>query len=89
MDEKYELLKRIQAVEFAAIELTLFLDTHPDDQAALRDYNRVAQELMELKKEYAAKYGPLMAYGHDSSEDYWKWVEEPWPWEIKYERGQV
>ncbi|MEW6769929.1 MAG: spore coat protein CotJB [Bacillota bacterium] len=78
------MLKKLQALEFAAIELTLYLDTHPYDRAALRDYNQLAHELMELKNRYGEKYGPLMAYGFDTAQGDWKWAEEPWPWEIDW-----
>mgnify|MGYP000165082447 CR=1 FL=1 len=86
--EQMKMLKKIQAVEFSATELTLYLDTHPDDRAALGDYNRLASELMELKKRYTEKYGPLCVFGHGKSEDRWKWLDEPWPWEIESEGGR-
>lgn len=82
--EQVELLKKIQAVEFCATELTLYLDTHPDDVAALANYNHFAGELMALKKEYTEKYGPLCVFGHERVEPSWKWIEQPWPWEIEY-----
>lgn len=84
-NEQIELLKKIQIHEFSTHELALFLDTHPDNGAALKDYNRHAQELMELKHRYIQKYGPLAH--HDPSEGCWKWIDEPWPWEIDYEGG--
>jgi spore coat protein JB len=76
-----ELLKRISEVQFAAIELTLFLDNHPEDQAALQDYNVLAQDLKELFAMHEAHYGPLMAFGCGLSKFPWQWVDEPWPWE--------
>jgi spore coat protein JB len=79
------MLKKLQALEFAAVELTLYLDTHPDDRTALRDYNQLVHELVELKKNYTEKYGPLMAYGFDLAQGDWKWVEGPWPGEMEYE----
>ena len=30
-DEFYQLLEEIQALDFAIVELTLYLDTHPKD----------------------------------------------------------
>ncbi len=77
-----ELLRRIQEVEFAAVELNLYLDTHPDNVAALNDYNRIAVELSKLKKEYRMNYGPLANFGYGTSGHPWQWIESPWPWEV-------
>ena len=40
MNEK-QLLTQIQAVSLIAIDLHLFLDTHPNDTKALQDYEKV------------------------------------------------
>lgn len=76
------LLRRLQALEFTALELNLYLDTHPDDANALRDFNEISDELREAKKEYEARYGPLVNFGHSSSPGEWRWIEDPWPWEV-------
>ncbi|MDN5347952.1 MAG: spore coat protein [Clostridia bacterium] len=79
-----ELLEQIMQWGFVAVDLTLFLDTHPDNREALRDYNRAVERLMALHKEYQERYGPLMAYGHHPSDYPWEWIQEPWPWEITF-----
>lgn len=76
-----ELLKKIQELEFAAVELNLFLDNHPHNQQALADYNMITENLINMKNMYEAKYGPLTNFGYCPSQYPWKWVEEPWPWE--------
>ncbi|MGB9779711.1 spore coat protein CotJB [Caldanaerobacter sp.] len=81
---KIELLKKIMELEFVCIDLNLYLDTHPEDQKALNDYNYYSGQLSLLKQQYAQYYGPLMPFGHCQSQYPWKWVEEPWPWEIEY-----
>lgn len=80
---RLELLRRIQALEFTAIDLNLFLDTHPREQRALEDYNRVARELAAAKREYEETYGPLVNFGHAPSQGGWRWPDEPWPWEVE------
>ncbi|MEW6182963.1 MAG: spore coat protein CotJB [Bacillota bacterium] len=84
--DRIALLKRIQTLEFCAIELALFLDTHPCDTAALKDHKCFSQELEECRKLYSEKYGPL-THEDNKREDCWRWIEEPWPWEIEYEGG--
>lgn len=79
------LLRQIQELQFVAVELNLFLDTHPQDQEALALFNQVHQELKQCVQIYEQKYGPLLSYGYSPAEqNCWKWVETPWPWEIKY-----
>lgn len=85
MDERLSMLREIQELEFAAIELNLFLDTHPQDQAALRDYYTVRNNLMEIRKRYEEIYGPLTVAGFTPTKYPWQWIEGPWPWEIEYE----
>lgn len=82
--QQLNLLKQIQEMEFVNIELVLFLDTHPNDQNALRDYTRVTQQLKELKRRYEERYGPLTVHDFTPATYPWQWVEQPWPWEIEY-----
>lgn len=84
MDERHQDLLRIMELEFTAIELNLFLDTHPQDQRALADYNATAQELARAKAIYESRYGPILNYGLSPSPEAWRWIEEPWPWEITF-----
>lgn len=79
---RVEMMRRIKELEFATVDLNLFLDNHPQNQQALMDYNRFTKELMELKKKYEAQYGVLTNFGQSQSQYPWTWVNEPWPWEI-------
>lgn len=78
------MLKEMMKYNFAAVELNLYLDTHPADQKALADYNYFVQKYNTLKAHYEACYGPLLNLGHSCSQYPWRWVDEPWPWEICY-----
>lgn len=85
MDPKQaQMLREIQALEFAAIELTLYLDTHPNEKEPLNDYRMVSERLNQLKAQYERMYGPLSAYGFSPTEYPWRWIESPWPWEVQY-----
>jgi len=78
------MLKEIQELEFVAVELNLFLDTHPEDQAAHRDFYTVRDKLMALRKRYEEICGPLTVAGATPPHHRWLWIESPWPWEIEY-----
>ncbi|MCF8011837.1 MAG: spore coat protein CotJB [Clostridiales bacterium] len=81
----YQLLFKIQQLSFTALELNLYLDTHPNDQQTLTMYNKVHRDLMRAVQEYEKYYGPLVNFGYSpASQNYWKWIEGPWPWEINY-----
>jgi spore coat protein JB len=71
-------------LQFAAVELNLFLDNNPNNSRALNEYNWVVDELRQKKHEYSRLYGPLANFGTYPSDCPWGWVEEPWPWEIEY-----
>ncbi|MDI6617725.1 MAG: spore coat protein CotJB [Clostridiales bacterium] len=75
------LLKKIQELEFASVDLTLYLDNHPTCKQAISDYNTITEKLEKLKKVYEAEYGPLTHFGGSPSQYPWRWVSEPWPWE--------
>ncbi len=82
--EQMALLRRIQETQFVAVDLNLYLDTHPDDQKALCDYNGASLQLQALIQEYEQCYGPLMHFGQGASRLPWAWIEDPWPWDIRY-----
>ncbi len=81
--EQLSMLKELMALEFTALELHLYLDTHPTDQRALMEYNSVCQQVALAKQRYQQRYGPL-TYCEPSCYP-WQWINEPWPWEICYE----
>ncbi|HHT51244.1 MAG TPA: spore coat protein CotJB [Eubacteriaceae bacterium] len=83
MDNKRRnMLEEIQAVGFVLIELNLYLDTHPNDERALREFNTYSQQLKRLRTQYEAQYGPLLNSGLSPSQFPWKWINEPWPWDM-------
>lgn len=83
--ERLELLKEIMALEFSMIDLNLYLDTHPRDEKALIVFGQYGCRLKDMKEKYENEYGPLTPANAGNS--HWKWIEEPWPWEIDYEMG--
>lgn len=75
-------LTELMAIDFAADELELYLDTHCDDKEAFAMY----QTFLALKKEARSRY--VMQYGPISQEDMlgaecYSWLKDPWPWEFR------
>ena len=73
-----EMLQNIKCLNFAIIELGLYLDTHPDDERALCLHRKYCKEYRELTDKYQKVYGPLTIQFPCNK---WRWLEEPWPWE--------
>lgn len=84
MSQQAKMLKEIMSYGFTAIDLNLYLDTHPNDMKALAEYNCITHQLDILKRAYEQCYGPLAAYGSTPSQFPWMWIDEPWPWEIEF-----
>lgn len=82
-NECHKLLRSLQELEFIAVELNLYLDTHPNDSRAIREYNRVTEEIAKVTEQYNRECGPHMGFGHSPNKgNTWLWAEQPWPWEI-------
>ena len=60
-------------------DLVLFLDTHPENQDALRYYQAVRDMRNQAIAAYESQFGPLRYADVTSSS--WDWVTEKWPWE--------
>jgi spore coat protein JB len=81
-NQKQMLLDRIRAYEFCAVELNLYLNSHPGNQRALNDYNTFSRQIAALKNEYERLYGPLINFGFGGTSAHpWQWIDDPWPWE--------
>ncbi|MCM3163785.1 spore coat protein CotJB [Metabacillus litoralis] len=81
-DEYYKLLEELQAVDFVLVELTLYLDTHPNDMQALQQFNQYAAYSKQLRQTFEAKFGMLTQYGGSFADANWSWGTAPWPWQV-------
>ena len=80
MNERNELLMKIQKYDFALKELNLYLDTHPQCRRALALFNKYKKLKMDAEKEFNERFGPITPIQNNSTEN-WHWVSDPWPWE--------
>lgn len=69
-------LLRLSAVQFAAWELHMYLDTHPNDKLAKERYKKYFAEYKALLAEFEEKYGPITQPAKGNA-----WLSDPWPWE--------
>ena len=80
MNQKEMLLKQLQSLEFAMVDLGQYLDTHPGCRDALAYYKQLKDEHEAVKASYEKQFGPITA-GGGGNLDYWDWIATPWPWE--------
>ncbi|MDP9727210.1 spore coat protein CotJB [Alicyclobacillus sp. TC] len=78
----YHYLQELQAVDFVLVDLTLYLDTHPNDSAALAQFQQFQKRKANLMSQFEAKFGPLQQYGNSPTGESWAWSNTPWPWQI-------
>lgn len=79
---KDELLIKLMQLDFLAVDLQLFLDTHPSDEKALKKYNETVISANKLRKDYESNHGPLYSFRSEQSIKH-KWIESPWPWQYE------
>ena len=80
-NEKEKKLMELQEVSFAAHDLNLYLNTHPEDQSMFMLFQDYLRKKENLTKEYESIYGPLTVMGMINSNNF-NWINN-WPWEVK------
>ena len=68
-----------QMTAFAAWEVRLYLNTHPNDANALQLYHQLCQQA--AKPNYACTFVPFNGTR-------WNWLDDPWPWECEANGGR-
>lgn len=84
------LLKELTTLDFIAVDMALYLDTHPDDINAIKEYNKVIEAADAVRQKYEENFGPLCSFRSiNTGDNDWEWKDNPWPWEknfnFKYE----
>ena len=72
--------EELMAIQFAAHDLSLYLDTHKNDREALSAYKDLLALYKEGTERYVKRFGPLMKSDLANAESY-TWLDGPWPWE--------
>ena len=81
INEQAKMLTDIDSLEFAIIDLNLYLDIYPDDKKTIELFNKYRIELNELLYNYQNKYGPILLDSDSLNNIPWMWNNKPWPWE--------
>ena len=81
INNQAKMLTDIDSLEFALIDLNLYLDIYPDDKAAIELFNKYRNEQNELLHIYQNEYGPILLNSDSLNNMPWMWNNKPWPWE--------
>ncbi|MCD8089536.1 MAG: spore coat protein CotJB [Clostridiales bacterium] len=74
-----KLLKQLTMLDFMAVDLALYLNTHPDDREIIEKYNQAVEEGDRLRCLYEDKIGPIYSYRSVSDKNRFTWINCPWP----------
>jgi spore coat protein JB len=75
------MLYEIGMLGFAVVEMTEYLDTHPQETEAIEYLKHFLRLKNQMEKEYSYLYEPLNISYAESSGNTWKWALAPMPWE--------
>lgn len=80
MSDREQMLNDIGILDFVLVELTLYLDTHPDDRNAMEYFNHYSRIKNQMSREFSQKYFPLTKDMAEGGKE-WRWGMAPLPWE--------
>lgn len=78
-------MTEMMAIDFVVDELTLYLDTHPEDGEAFALYQTMLALQQEARERYVRVCGPICRSDLLTAERY-TWLDSPWPWEYRGRR---
>ena len=85
-NEQERLMYEIQTICFAAHELNLYLDLHPEDSSMIMLFKDYSETARKLKNEYESKYGPITV-SNINNENLFTWQTDKWPWDRNINRN--
>lgn len=77
-------LNQLRALDFVIQELSLYLDTHPNDSEAFALFQNYVELEKTAREKYVEQHGPLTQNDAALSSTY-TWVNGPWPWQYPEE----
>lgn len=82
MMEREALLKNLMELDFIAVDLGLYLNTHPADGEAIQAYNQVISAADAVRTKYEENFGPMCSFrSYAADTEAWQWENAPWPWQ--------
>jgi spore coat protein JB len=73
-----ELMDKLSEAGFFAHDLKLYLDTHPDDEAALSMFKEACRQEQACREAFESCCYPLTACSAGENGE-WDWLDGAWP----------
>lgn len=73
-------LAELMSLDFVTQELSLYLDTHPNDTEAFETWKAFTKLAKEGRERYVEQCGPVFRSETEKFSS-WVWPEDPWPWD--------
>jgi spore coat protein JB len=67
-------------LDFIAIDLALYLNTHPTCRDGAHAFSEAVRAADKVRKEFERHFGPLRQECGVVN-GVWEWHNEPWPWQ--------
>lgn len=81
-NERESMMRELSRMAFAAHELNLYLDLHPEDTSMITLFNDYREKAVQLMKEYDQRFGPLSISSNNLNQTPFMWQKDAWPWEV-------
>ncbi|MDD2972047.1 MAG: spore coat protein CotJB [Lachnospiraceae bacterium] len=78
--DQQRLLHEIGMIDFVIVEMTEYLDTHPEDKEAIDYVSYYIRLKNKMMMDYAEKYEPLTVATANATQKTWNWVLQEPPW---------
>ncbi|NLK38477.1 MAG: spore coat protein CotJB [Epulopiscium sp.] len=83
--DRDEVLNNLTSLDFMAVDLGLYLNTHPTDAEAIAAYNQVIEAAERVRAHYEENFGPLCSFrSFATNTSNWQWKDDPWPWQASF-----
>ena len=76
-----QLMRKLSEAMFYMTDLNLYLDTHPNDEKALRMFEEATRNAKACVDAFEKRFYPLFASSADCEND-WEWLIGVWPSQI-------
>jgi spore coat protein JB len=76
-----QFLNELQALDFALVELTLYLNAHPYDENAIIKHNELAEK-RHATRDVLENHTRDTSTPDTNDSDSGRWSLPPWPWHI-------
>ncbi|MBQ9085680.1 MAG: spore coat protein CotJB [Clostridia bacterium] len=74
--------RRLQAIDFALVDLVLYLDAYPNSAEALAHYHELQEERKQLMSSAPHDSLSTVTSRDNHTPNQWTWIQGPWPWEV-------